>query len=156
MGNQIFGGTTDMATAKRIAERFARFEPHRVKDIHVQYGQFNVLLDYQLVYYTAEEQNLMAAQLLMETEPFRFLVGISRQEGQIASHLDLVNLAPLQSYYPVDIVTQIKADLMERDGIPVSDMRQQVTTKQEHAVPIPPTRPEAEDDEPISRVVKRR
>jgi hypothetical protein len=34
IGNQIFGGTTDMDTAKRIAERYAPYEPHLVKDIY--------------------------------------------------------------------------------------------------------------------------
>ena len=148
MGNQIFGGTTDMATAKRIAERYAKYTPHHVKDIHVQYDRFDQPRNYEFIYYTPEEQNLMAAQLLMETEPFRFLVGISTREGQLASHLDLVSLAPLQSYYPVDIVNQIKADLMERDGIPVAAMPQMITAGPQQ----PAVQPSPQPEQPAAKI----
>ena len=89
----------------------------------------------------------MAAQLLMETEPFRFLVGISTREGQLASHLELVSLAPLQSYYPVDIVNQIKADLMERDGIPVAARPQMITAGPQQ----PDVQPSPQPEQPVAQ-----
>jgi hypothetical protein len=98
----------------------------------------------------------MAAQILTEIEPFRFLVGISTREGQITAHFTPISLAPLQSYCPVDVVDQMKADLMERDGTPVSARLATAPTKQADTLPTPPAQTDADDDEPISRSQKRR
>ena len=88
------------------------------------------------------------AQKLQELKKGQWLVGVSPDEGELPTHLELIETTHVDDgmFVNKDLVDKLKRYLMERDGVKVSDILQPPTNQK--APKVTPIREVREEDTP--------
>jgi hypothetical protein len=131
MGNQIYGSTSDLEAAKRLALRFGGIDPFRVKRFEPVYSTVDgrtTVIDRRPVDFNLEEQTLLGAQPFMQLPRFHFLVGASPQEGKLPTQLTHVSTERLDQgvYVNEPLVAEARRRLMERDGVVIQHILKEI------------------------------
>jgi len=101
MGTQIFGSTTDLASAIQLSRRFFRYDPYWVRKYQPMYS-FGVVIDQTSVEFTMEEQAYLQALRFLDLPRYHFLVSPSLTEGTIPTQLYPVSIANVDPDMYVD------------------------------------------------------
>lgn len=150
MGTQVYGVTSDVFAARKIAERFYPYAPKRLKDREAQWATANIdhgrfepreSFDYirsrRNVYYSIQEQVELNSRRVLELPRFHFLVGISEAEGTLPTSLREISIEHLdrdprtkQSQYPDEArVLEAQQRLMARDGRPLGSVLAEIDAR---------------------------
>jgi len=130
LGTQIFGSTSEVEVAEKVAGRFYRYDPHRVKKHDPVYSR-DAVIDYRTQEYTRPEQTYLNATKLLDLPKFTFLVAACREEGTMPTSLQRVSIAKVDAGQYVDTarVDAIRARLMERDGRKVDEVLAEIAAR---------------------------
>lgn len=141
LGNQIFGATSHSETAERLAKRYSRYDPYRVKKFEPVYSSYmgvSEVIDYRSVEFSMEEQHYLASLRFLDLERYQFLVGVAPHEGRLPTHLQSMSIARYdQGQYPDDeLVDRAQQLLSQRDGQRVNDILNEIAARQRRAAPL--------------------
>jgi len=135
MGNQIFGSSTDLATAMQLARRFFRADPYALKyaePIYASSRGVHEVIDHRPVFFSLEEQDYLNGLTFLDLPKFHFLVAVSPGEGTMPTRLAPVSTARLDvgQYVQEELVAQARSLLSRRDGQPVETVLAEITGRQ--------------------------
>lgn len=142
MGNQIFGSTSDLEAAIRLARRYLRYRPYWVKK-RVPVYQMGGVVDYTTEEFTKDEQEYLNALRFLDLPRFHFLVAGSLREGTLPTRLQRISIARLDQgqYVNVPLVAHARALLMERYGRPISVVLSEIDNRTRTNILINQTEP---------------
>jgi hypothetical protein len=122
MGTQIFGQTTDGGTARGLARKYFPYDPDLIKRSDPVYGSTRAfpppVIDYRDYSYTVDEQVELASRRFLDLTRYRFLVGITRREGELATKLRPMSIANCDpgEFPDTNRIASYRAALMREQG----------------------------------------
>ena len=155
MGTKIIGVTSDSEAALTLAREFFRFDPTRIKQLEPIYDARGTLIDTNPVYWSIQEQELLASQRFLDLQPFHFLVKASTGEGNATGPLVPLSIANIDAGIWVNepVVARLREHLADQSGQPVhtllaaahSPVQAQAVAVEEPVAPPPASDPSARD-----------
>ncbi|MGI8961521.1 MAG: hypothetical protein ACR2IV_17525 [Bryobacteraceae bacterium] len=130
IGTQIFGSTSDPESALLVARRFMEYRPHLVKAADAVYSE-GEQIDTRYSYFSIDEQREINSRPIMGLRKFRFLIGLSEDEGHLATELVPFTISHIDRdlYADGERVRLAKQRLMERDGMTVSEVQNTIAER---------------------------
>lgn len=131
LGMQVFGTTADLKGAIEMAERFYRYDPYHEKGRRPQFATVEgvrEIIHEEPHYFTYQEQAYANALNFLDLETFKFLIGVSKREGQLPTSLHWTSLAPFagDKFPRRELTEPARAALAKRDGRAVSAIREEI------------------------------
>lgn len=136
LGNQLFGATSDVETALRLAKRYHRYDPYQIKKTEPVYNSYlgiPEIIDYRTIEFTMEEQEYLASLAFLDLPRYHFLVGSAPHEGRLPTQLAPMTIARYDAgQFPDDaLVDRARHLLSERDGQLVADVLAEIGRRQD-------------------------
>ncbi len=131
-GTVLFGQTSDYQTAEELARRYYTYDPYKVKKYEAVHGvvepvgsrylsspAVHGIVDWRTTEFSPWEQNYLHSRHFLTLPAFHFLLGRSRREGQLPTHLEPISTAKLDPGQFPDTrhVECLRSQLMVRDGV---------------------------------------
>ena len=138
MGTKIIGVTTDSEAALTLARELFPFDPTLISRFEPVYDSRGTLIDANPVYWSSQEQQLLAARRFRNMQPFNFLVKASSGEGNATGALVPLSIANIDKGIWVDetAVGALKRELMAQNGIPIERLFEVAALRQQQAQSI--------------------
>lgn len=137
LGTQILGRSTNLDSAKLLAERFYPTDFYKIKKTEPHYmgdggGGYFKTHD-TTVEFTADEQLETHARRFMTLPTFTFMVGAAVREGAPATTLQRGSIARLDAgqFVNAPLVDQVLAALLQRHMVPVGGVRAGIAQRQD-------------------------
>jgi hypothetical protein len=143
LGTQVLGRTTDMETAKRLAEQYYPTDFYKLKKTEPHYmgdgtgGYFRT--HETTVEFTTDEQIEQNARRFMTLPTFTFMVGAAVREGSPATALRRASIARLDEgqFVNAPLVDQVLQALLEHYSPRTADVQQAIAERQEALATLP-------------------
>jgi len=131
MGTQILGVTTDPMSAKMMAELFNTYNPYLVKKYEPIYGScmgMPVLLNFNTVEFTIDEQLLLKSYAFRDQNRFRFMVRPAPSEGDIQANIRPMTIERFdKGRYPHRVFVPLARRLLsERTGVKIQVILEEI------------------------------
>jgi hypothetical protein len=138
LGTQIIG-SVGHETALELSRRYDRFDAHRTKRHRPIYGRNDLVIDYEPVDMSLEEQRELNSYPHMDRPRYEFGIAVAESEGRPGRRLRRMSIANINAGIFVDepMVAETRDRLLRLRGQRVGDILQEIESRQSPALPAP-------------------
>ena len=130
------GRTSDPESATMLAQRLNRYDPYKVKMWENVWGSmlgWPQVLEKRPVFFTPEEQQILASYQYRDLPQFEFEARLPRGEGNYTDGTRNFSITALDpGHFPdEELVAKARQILVQRDGIPISTALEEIEARRQ-------------------------